>query len=24
MSFYLLRRLTLYDFARKVELTDDH
>jgi outer membrane protein TolC len=23
MSFYLLRRLTLYDFAKKVELTDD-
>lgn len=23
MSFYLLRRLTLYDFAKRVELTDD-
>ena len=23
MSFYLLRRLTLYDYAKKVELTDD-
>ena len=23
MSFYLLRRLTLYDFAKKVELSDD-